>query len=418
VYRNEAEAIEKYHRLLYTDPLTNLKNRKFFSLSLKSYLHSDNRFSNGFIMLLETGGSSQTERSHDDYTQRLQAAARAIEDVTQDEPYTVTCHSRKSEFALILPSYSKEDARSKADTLYASLQQEQFEKINITLTPYHYRESVETILSRADYALNVSISKEASGITFYAEDEAEQEMPIGHDAWAREIQAGLDEKRFVERLQPTVDVHNRIVRQELLLRLVKGSEQLSAHHFMPVIMNLGWMSKIDQYVIEKIITHREDYQPLSINISLDFIRQSSMLHWLKETLQRMPNRPNICFEISNSSLLQDQGACLEFIKIVRSLECGIGLDHFMLGKADLTYLRAIKPDYLKIDADYLLTILESQGGGLTNRSLYTIASMLDIAIIALGIDSEELLERLKANGVSFFQGYYIDKQLYDGEEDE
>ncbi|MEA2111751.1 MAG: EAL domain-containing protein, partial [Campylobacterota bacterium] len=216
--------------------------------------------------------------------------------------------------------------------------------------------------------------------------------------------------RFICALQPAMSDDRNILHYELLLRLNHLGTIIDANYFMPVILHFKWMDKIDKYVISHLIACGQEV-PIAVNLSLSFIQQNANLKWLKEQLRDFKQNKSapICFEISNNSIIQDTDSCIELSNMLQAFGYNIGVDHFMVSSHNLSYLQTIKPKYIKIDAQYLISLLKGSSEELPNRSLITLTELLNIMIIAIGVDSKELLDELKTLHINYFQGNYIAK---------
>jgi len=420
LFEHEAKTARLNHELLYKDPTTGLKNRDFFNLKLHNYLEADDRFSHGFLMLINFDRlkSIADTFGYDALNSLLQSISNVIKDAIQQNPYHIGCRIRENEFAIILPSLTEGESLQYAEKvclLFKNHADSIFLKatpchLNIALIPYYPHEEIKELLSRADHTLMVSLSKQKSNIEVYHIDKNQCHLYMGHNEWAKEIKSALSEKRFVFATQAVLNTHSHLLHNEILLRLKHSDKIINATYFMPIILHFGWMSKIDKYVISNIQTYKAG-GAISINISLCFIQKSANLKWLKEQLREIISQPHtkICFEVSNSSIMQDTVSTIEFANLLRTFGFSMGIDHFMISSANLDYLQEIRPSYLKIDATYLISLLKGTHESVPNDSLLTLCKILNIKIIAIGVSSKELYESLQALNIHYFQGNYIAK---------
>jgi diguanylate cyclase (GGDEF)-like protein len=420
LFEYEAKTARLNHELLYKDAATGLKNRAFFNLKLHNYLEADDRFSHGFLMLINFDRLKSIANTfgYDALNSLLQSISSVITEATEPNPYHIGCRIRENEFAIILPSLTEDESlqyAQKVCLLFKNHADAIFLKatpchLNIALIPYYPHEEIKALLSRADHTLMVSLSKQKSNIEVYHIDDNQCHLYMGHNEWAKEIKAALNEKRFIFATQAVLNRHSHLLHNEILLRLKLLDKTIDASYFMPVILHFGWMSKIDKYVIGNLHTYQAQ-EALSINISLCFIQKSANLKWLKEQLKEIVSQPHkkICFEISNSSVMQDTVSTVEFANLLRTFGFSMGIDHFMISSANLDYLQEIRPSYLKIDAAYLIALLKGTHEELPNSSLLTLTKILNIKIIAIGVSSKELYESLQTLNIHYFQGNYVAK---------
>ncbi len=113
-------------------------------------------------------------------------------------------------------------------------------------------------------------------------------------------------------------------------------------------------------------------------------------------------------EISEHSPLFDQPEALQAqIAAWRAEGYRIALDDFGSGYAGHTALLAVRPDVLKIDRQLVEGIDKDAWRQALILSIVRVASALDIAVIAEGIETEAERFELKAMGVWFGQGFLL-----------
>jgi len=168
---------------------------------------------------------------------------------------------------------------------------------------------------------------------------------------------------------------------------------------------------LDRYVIERMIkaTHAVE---VAVNISGDFMRKSTTMNWLRSRQEEWRiHGVKLALEVPNSTVLADVESAVVFAGFVQGLGYRFGIDHFIIDidGEDLAYLQKIKPSYLKIDAQYLLSLGEAQGEAKRSSALFTIARILDIDLIAINVDSKTTADALYKQGITLLQGFWIDE---------
>jgi EAL domain-containing protein (putative c-di-GMP-specific phosphodiesterase class I) len=116
---------------------------------------------------------------------------------------------------------------------------------------------------------------------------------------------------------------------------------------------------------------------------------------------------DIIFELPNATVSSDPEASKAFASHIQREGWKLGIDHFTVGAYDLHLLEELKPSYLKINAAYLLSLVEGKEEEVSKSSLFTLAELLEIDLIAIAVDSEETVVRLKENGIILMQGFWI-----------
>ena len=87
------------------------------------------------------------------------------------------------------------------------------------------------------------------------------------------------------------------------------------------------------------------------------------------------------------------------------------LDDFGTGFSNLSYLKHLPIDAVKIDQAFIRNITADPSDAAIVRGVLAMAKQLDIDIIAEGIETAEQLECLREMGCERGQGYYFSKPI-------
>ncbi|NLV48833.1 MAG: EAL domain-containing protein, partial [Clostridiaceae bacterium] len=83
------------------------------------------------------------------------------------------------------------------------------------------------------------------------------------------------------------------------------------------------------------------------------------------------------------------------------------LDDFGSGYASLNYLRDLPLDLVKIDQQFVQSIVTNQYDTLIVQTIINLSYQLGFKVIAEGIETEEQMRALQALDCDFGQGYYL-----------
>ncbi|MBK6597614.1 MAG: EAL domain-containing protein [Proteobacteria bacterium] len=89
----------------------------------------------------------------------------------------------------------------------------------------------------------------------------------------------------------------------------------------------------------------------------------------------------------------------------------ISVDDFGTGYSSLSYLRNLPIDTLKIDRSFVRDMNIDNSDAAIVRAIIGMASSLNLATVAEGIESREQASQLLALGCSLGQGYYFAKPM-------
>lgn len=107
-------------------------------------------------------------------------------------------------------------------------------------------------------------------------------------------------------------------------------------------------------------------------------------------------------------LLEDSAATLATLNQCRNLGVRIALDDFGTGYSSLSYLSAFPIDKIKIDRSFIQRLDQTNRQGLfVLRAIIGLGISLGVATIAEGIETEEQLAIVRAEGCSEIQGYWL-----------
>jgi EAL domain-containing protein (putative c-di-GMP-specific phosphodiesterase class I) len=117
----------------------------------------------------------------------------------------------------------------------------------------------------------------------------------------------------------------------------------------------------------------------------------------------------LMFEFTENERMDDVAHVSHIIEEYRRMGFMTALDDFGAGYAGLGLLTRFQTDLIKIDMELLRGIDASKVKQAIIRGLVGIATDLDIAVLAEGVETEAELQALRAAGISLFQGYLFGK---------
>jgi EAL domain-containing protein (putative c-di-GMP-specific phosphodiesterase class I) len=123
-----------------------------------------------------------------------------------------------------------------------------------------------------------------------------------------------------------------------------------------------------------------------------------------------PSRLEI--EITESVLMQEGKDVTEVLSKLQDIGVGLALDDFGTGFSSLSYLTRMRFDKIKIDKHFIRELRDDPNSSLAVvRSVVALARSLDITTVAEGIETKEQLERVREEGCSEAQGFYIGRPI-------
>jgi EAL domain-containing protein (putative c-di-GMP-specific phosphodiesterase class I) len=114
-------------------------------------------------------------------------------------------------------------------------------------------------------------------------------------------------------------------------------------------------------------------------------------------------------EITEAVLLQNNEATLATLHRIRELGVRIAMDDFGTGYSSLSYLRSFPFDKIKIDRSFVSELGKENDCVAIIRAVTRLGSSLGMTTTAEGVETEQQLEILRAEGCVQVQGYLFSR---------
>ncbi len=199
---------------------------------------------------------------------------------------------------------------------------------------------------------------------------------------------------------------------EVLLRLPDGDGgTVHPGAFVLAAERYDLATRLDGWVVSNVLAgYRRWFGDtpvgVSINLSAKSVGDEELLELVPQCLAKY-NVPaeRVCFEITETAALNDVERARRFIAALRQLGCSFALDDFGSGHASFRYLKVLDLDYLKIDGSFVRGVLDQEFDSVMVESIHRIGRVLGIRVVAEGVESHEVLERLRDVGLDYAQGW-------------
>ncbi len=150
--------------------------------------------------------------------------------------------------------------------------------------------------------------------------------------------------------------------------------------------------------------------PIAVNISGASIMEADFEDKLFEALAAYKSSPDrLLFELTETWDLRDLDPAINILAKLAKMGHALCLDDVGAGAASLRYLRAFKTDWLKIDGDFVQAAVHCPRELAILRAVMSLKSALGVKFIAEGVETQDILDFVKAENFDAAQGYALSR---------
>lgn len=266
--------------------------------------------------------------------------------------------------------------------------------------------AIETIMESYDH-----------DIAFYTEEIAKKRI---HEQMIENcFEEALNDEEFLVYYQPKIDLSTeKVIGAEALVRWKKSDgTMVPPGEFIPVYEKNGQIEKLDEYVFRKVcqLQRREmDEWKKLINISVNLSRSSILHDGIAECYIKIAKENKIPFscvplEITESAAIYGKRIHSTTEQLVNA-GFKLHMDDFGSGYSSMLCLNQIPFSALKIDKSLIDHVCEEKGKTLVEQVIM-LSKLLNMKVIAEGVETEEQIIELRKMNCDEIQGFYYAKPM-------
>jgi len=260
------------------------------------------------------------------------------------------------------------------------------------------------------------------GVTAEWEGEADdrpvtlRETIAGGEVFAlnRAIQGG----EFVLHYQPKITLATgRLEAAEALIRWQPpGGTLLYPDAFIGLAERTNLIKAITPWVVGAAVKQIALWQSAGIeltvgaNLATQDLESATLIEQVELLLEASAIEPSrLQLEVTETGIMTDLARARESLARLKGMGVGISIDDFGIGNSSLASLRQIPATELKIDRSFCME-MDDQGMRIV-RMAVEIAHDLGMTVVAEGVETADVAERLTAMGCDVGQGYLYSKPV-------
>ena len=354
----------------------------------------------------------------------LQAVAERLSQQVRS-PDDMVARLGGNEFAILLQRADAADAHDVAQRINQSFEQPlAFEDQTVDLSagigfacwPGDAGDA-DTLLSRSEIAMYAA-KRQLSGALQY--DAAFDSSSAQTLSLLTELRHAVEHHELRLYLQPKVPLHGQPgLAAEALVRWQHPQRGLvPPMQFIPFAEQTGFVRHLTLWMFEEVARLLADPRtqglPLrvSVNLSTRDLLDPELSHRLADILVRhgVPASA-FCLEITESAIMDDPQRAEAMLNRLSEQGFKLSIDDFGTGYSSLAYLKRLPVDELKIDKSFVMGMETGEDDAMIVRSTIDLAHNLGLTVVAEGVETAAIQDRLRALACDEAQGYHIARHL-------
>jgi len=239
---------------------------------------------------------------------------------------------------------------------------------------------------------------------------------IGRDFGPRllpELIGALEHNRIGAWYRPKIELASgAAVELESQLRWVHPEHGvLDAATLRPLAARAGLTRRLTRVMLAEAVRRCAWWQAsgvrlgVAVDLSVADVLDSRLPYELARLVSEAGVPPGaIQLELAEDLMLVDPGRIRRALSQFRTLGVRLALDHYGRSAPSLTRLRTMPVQELKLDRSFVASVLASAPDEAVVRSTVSLAQSLGIRAVADGVDTGDLLDRVRSYGVQGVQG--------------
>lgn len=413
-------------RLARYDPLTGLPNRTLFRERVEAALRRPDHNGRLAVLLIDLDGFTEINSTLGNATgdEVLRAVAWRLQDKLAEQ--TLIARIGGDEYAVLCPNA---DGVSGALATAARLQASMESPIVIDGIALNIDASIglavaddeenplERLLQHADAALARARSQRSHVEVYSARHDSFDPARL---LLLGQVHLALERDEFELHYQPKIDLRSkRVCGVEALLRWRHPEHGLLMPlSFVPLIEQTALVDAVTERVIElalsQMVRWREQGLELDMSVNLsarnlldlglpDRVQTLLREHWIE------PERLTV--EVTESATMADGERAIEVLAALRERRVKVSIDDFGTGNASIAYLTQLPATEIKIDKAFITNLCEDVRAEAIASSTVDLARHLGLQVVAEGIETAAVMERLVELDCDTGQGYLISRPL-------
>ena len=407
----------------YIDLTTGLKNKNYIDYKLNEVILGNGN-GNYSILLIDLDDFKKMNHvfGYEFGNKVLNEVGKILSNTCKNK--AIVTYSGSNRFIII--NFKKESLDEYSEKILNTLRNTRIIediKVNLTASIGIYvntnGENVFNAIQNADIALNYSKKQGKDCFSIFngsMKDTIFRELRI-----QKKLKKAIKNDFLEVYYQPKINLKDgKLIGVEALLRW-KDDEfgTISPGEFIPVAEETGIIIELGRYVLKKVCMQiktweasRVNYINVAVNVSVKQFKDTSLSEYIENLLKEYGVSPSVLeLEITESAIIENIKCADKMLNEFIKKDIKIAIDDFGTGYSSYNNLSDLNFNTLKIDKSFIDFINCDLRKDLIIKNIIDLANILDMKVVAEGVEQEHQIKTLKEYGCDIIQGYYYSKPL-------
>ena len=418
IFYKANDTFSRHLELLYKDENTGLYNRKYLLNKLPQYLKVDAEVPSGICIMIALNGVAEAnqiigrqkvDKLYEDIATMLKRQAKDFEN-------SIIARMNGTEFFILLPQCSQENGLALAhfmdhgsDILISKELDRDTVFLNFGVYEYQYTQSISQLLSASDYALSQAKLFADRDHVYLHKTESDDEI-MGKEEWRESLDFAIEHNAIHFDKFKIVDTKTEeLLHNELSMSILShDGKKYPYDKFIAPAIILGLDIEIYKKALLKIFKGPNEEikgSICSLKLSSRCIDDPLVFTELKHIFDKYAKNLPLKFiiELPDKVLRNNSENMQQYKDLFELYNIQIGVYEFMGESDDYSYLKELRPSFIKAEADYFLSH--------TNQnlsSLHVAANSIGVDLIAINVMDLQSLTKLKNMDIHKVQGRVVE----------
>jgi diguanylate cyclase len=190
--------------------------------------------------------------------------------------------------------------------------------------------------------------------------------------------------------------------------------RIDPEEFIVVAEKHNRIEKLTVFVLDQAISSaarimkRDVKFNIAVNLSVLLLEKAHLLDLVDGVLKKYAVPPGcLTLEITETGRLDRHGPSIAMMERLAAHGIHVSIDDYGTGNATLDYLKILPSDEVKIDRQFIANVETNDKDRILVKSTIDMVHSLGRKVVAEGVESQSVLDALKALGCDTAQGYLI-----------